>query len=65
MPTRPRDTYKYKYVRGGKILHGGITNNLERRENEHQQKWPGGRIRKVGRRTTRDGAQEWERRNGY
>ena len=30
------------------------------REQEHQQKWPGGHIKQVGRRTTEDAAHEWE-----
>lgn len=57
-----RDTYKYDFVRKGKILHSGITDDLERREREHQQKWPGGHIRQVGRKTTEDAARKWERK---
>ena len=60
-----RDTYKYQYRQGRKIVHGGITEDLERREQEHQQKWPGGRISKVGRRTTEDAARKWEKDKGY
>lgn len=55
-----RDTYKYHFKRGNKILHSGITDDLERREQEHQQKWPGGHIKQVGRRTIEDAAREWE-----
>lgn len=36
----PRDTYKYQLKVGNKIVHGGITNDLNRREQEHQQTWP-------------------------
>jgi len=35
---KPRDTFKYLYKIGNKIVHGGITNDLDRREQEHQQK---------------------------
>jgi len=48
---------------GRKIVHSGITNDLERREAEHQQK-PGqskGHIKQVGYRTTRENALAWER----
>ena len=56
-----RDTYKYHYKKGNKILHTGITNDLERREQEHRQDLdPKGHISKVGRATTRDGAKAWE-----
>ena len=33
-----RDTYKYHFKRGNKILHTGTTNDLERREKEHQHR---------------------------
>jgi len=55
-----RKTYKYDYKVGNKIVHSGITNDLERREQEHQQRWPGGRIVQVGHRTTEEAAREWE-----
>lgn len=61
----PRDTYKYQFKIGNKIVHGGITDDLERREDEHQQKWPSGHIRQIGRKTTEDVAREWEKENGY
>ncbi len=59
-----RDTYKYHLKIGNKIVHRGITDDLDRREEEHQQKWPSGHIKQVGRRTTRDAALEWERDGG-
>ena len=31
---KPRDTYKYQFKVGNTIVHGGITNDLERREAE-------------------------------
>ena len=62
MPTN-RDTYKYYFKKGNKIVHVGITNDLDRRESEHQKKrgWSKGHIKQVGFRTTRDAALEWER----
>ena len=58
----PRDTYKYHFKVGNKVVHSGITDNLERREQEHQQKWPRGHIIEVGRRTTEEAAREWEKK---
>ena len=57
-----RDTHKYEYKKGNKIVHRGITEDLERREQEHQGKWPGGHIKQVGRKTTEDAAREWEKK---
>ena len=62
---KKRDTYKYYYKIGNKILHGGITNDLERREQEHQEKWSKGHITQVGRKTTEDAAREWEKKKGF
>ena len=56
-----RNTYKYDFKVGNKIKHSGITNDLERREGEHQQRWPSGHITQVGNRTTEDAAREWEK----
>ena len=55
-----RDTYKYDLKVGNKIVHSGITKDLERREQEHQQTWPRSHIKQVGRITTEDAAREWE-----
>ena len=56
-----RDTYKYHFKRANKILHTGITNDLDRRAEEHQHEIDSeGHIFQVGRRTTRDGAKSWE-----
>lgn len=60
-----RDTDKYLFVNGRRIVHGGITNDLDRREREHRQKWPNGHIVKVGRKTNRRAALAWERENGF
>ena len=60
---KPHDTYKYVFKKDNKVVHVGITNDLDRREQEHQRTrgWSDGHIRKVGRRTTRDAALLWER----
>lgn len=62
---KSRDTYKYVFKVGNKIKHGGISDNLERREQEHQKKWPNGHIKQVGNRTTEEGARKWEQEQGY
>ncbi len=62
---KPRNHYKYQYKIGNKIVHGGITKDLERREQEHQQKWPKGHITQVGRKTIEDAARDWEKEKGY
>jgi predicted GIY-YIG superfamily endonuclease len=59
-----RDTYKYHLIRGNKILHRGITTDLDRRLREHHQEFPRAKIKQIGRRTTREKALEWERRGG-
>ena len=64
MPTSNRDTYKYHFKVGNKIVHRGITYDLVRREQEHQLEWPNGHIVQIGNRTTRDAALEWERNGG-
>lgn len=56
-----RDTYKYYFKEGNRIIHVGITNNLERREQEHQNRLSEtGHIKQVGNRTTREAALKWE-----
>ncbi|MFV2043983.1 MAG: hypothetical protein ACC700_12215 [Anaerolineales bacterium] len=64
---KPRSFYKYQFKVGNKIVHGGTTKDLERREQEHQQKpgWGGGHIKKVGRITTEEAAREWEKKKGH
>ncbi len=59
------DTYRYQFKVGNKVLHGGITKDLERREKEHQQEWPRGHIKQVGRKTTEEAAREWEKDQVY
>ncbi|MCH9019145.1 MAG: hypothetical protein IIA73_02085 [Proteobacteria bacterium] len=62
---KPRDTYKYQFKVGNKVVHGGITDDLERREKERKQEWPSGHIKQVGRQTTEDAARKWEKDKGY
>lgn len=59
-----RDTYKYEFKDGNKIVHKGITNDLQRREEEHQQKWPKGHIKQVGHAVTEESGREWEEEQG-
>ena len=59
-----KDTYKYQLKVGGKIVHRGVTNDLDRRAEEHQATWPGSHIDQIGRKTTRKAALKWEREGG-
>jgi len=65
MGQNPRTYYKYYFKIGKKVVHGGITEDLERREQEHKQKWQKGHIYKVGRKTTEEAAREWEKEKGF
>ena len=58
-----RDTYRYHFKLGNRIVHTGITYDIDRREAEHQQTegWRKGHIFQVGQRTTREAAVAWER----
>jgi len=58
-----RDTYKYNFKVGNQIVHSGITIDLERRERQHQRRWPNGHIKQVGYRTTADAARKWKETN--
>ena len=59
---KPRDTYKYTLMNGRRRIRSGITNDLDRREQEHQREFGANvRIRQVGRRTNRKAAREWEK----
>ncbi len=60
--TKPRDTYKYVLKVRNRIVHRGVTSDLKRREAEHQAHLPDSHIVKIGRRTTRQRALDWERR---
>ena len=59
-----RNWKKYKFIVDGKIKHKGITKDLDRREQEHRQKYGKGRIKQVGRSVTEDSARDWEKDQG-
>ena len=61
MANKPRDWTRYDQKKGNKIVHSGITKDPERREEEHQQRWPGSRLVKKGPTVTEDTAKEWEK----
>ena len=58
---KPRPYKKYDVIVDGKIVKSGITTDLERRGQEHKQKWSKGRIRQVGGSVTEKSAREWEK----
>ena len=62
---KPRNTYKYYFKVGNKIMHGGMTDDIDRRGQEHKQEWPRGHIVQVGRRTTEEAARKWEKEKGF
>ncbi len=64
MSSKKRTIFKYQFKMGNEIVQRGITNDLDRRELEHLQKWSKGHITQIGRRTTRDAALSWEREGG-
>ena len=57
-----RTFYKYYFKLGNRIVHTGITRDIDRREAEHQQKsgWDRGHIVQIGFRTTQEAALQWE-----
>lgn len=56
-----RDTYKYHFKMGNKIVHTGITNDLDRRAQEHQRDFgEGGHIFQVGNAVSKESALKWE-----
>lgn len=56
-----RDTYRYHFVEGNRIVYSGITTDLGKREQEHKRRFgEGGHIKQVGRATTRDAGLQWE-----
>ena len=57
-----RDTYKYHLKRGNTIIRSGVTNDLGRREKEHQREFGKDvHVTKVGNVSTRDSARDWEK----
>jgi predicted GIY-YIG superfamily endonuclease len=60
---KSRDTYKYEFKVGNKVVYVGTTKDISRREKEHKKTWPKGQIVQVGRRTTEKAARNWEADN--
>lgn len=59
---RERNTNKYHLKIKNKIIRSGITNDLDRREREHQREYEDKvHIVKVGNTTTRKAARKWEK----
>jgi predicted GIY-YIG superfamily endonuclease len=58
---KKRNTFTYDFKVGQKIVHSGITKDLEEREKAHQQRWPKGHIVKVGAAKTEEAALAWEK----
>ncbi len=56
-----RTTYNYTFRVGRKVSHRGITNNPARRQAEHRQVRPTGKLTVNGRAKTRSGALRVER----
>jgi predicted GIY-YIG superfamily endonuclease len=54
-------TTKYRLVKKDKLLHTGITDDPEKREDQHQKQFPGSTLKPVDKPTSRDKALEWER----
>jgi len=52
---------KYDVIVDGRIVHSGITTDLERRKQEHKGKWPKAKTRQVGGSVTEKSAREWEK----
>ena len=61
---KARDTYKYHLIKDKRVVHRGITEDLARREKEHQREFPHSRVKQIGRKTTHEAALKWERRGG-
>ena len=57
---RTTPTFRYYFLIGTDVVYRGITTDLERREREHQSRWPQGRIKAVGEPTTHAEAWAWE-----
>lgn len=60
-----RDTYRYHIKRGNKILHRGITNNIDRRHGEHKVNYGNDvKIVRIGPCVSRESGLRWEREGG-
>lgn len=52
--------YGYHYYTGVQKRHSGITTDPQRRQTEHQQRWPGGQLQVVTGPMTEAQARAWE-----
>ncbi len=52
--------FGYHFYQNGEKKHSGITEDPPRREKEHQQRWPGGKLQIVIGPTTEAKARAWE-----
>ena len=59
--SKARPYKKYAVVIGGKIIHSGITKDLETRKQEHKREWPNATVKQVGGPVTEESAREWEK----
>ena len=59
-----RGTSRYHFVKDRKVVHRGITDDLEKREQAHQLAFGGGHIKQIGPKVTRESALEWETKGG-
>ena len=57
-----RNTYRYKLKVGDRTVLYGFTIDLQRREREHQRRWPNARVEQVGEPTTHREAGSGRRR---
>jgi hypothetical protein len=57
---RPRGTYKYQVLVGGKVVHYGITDDLSLTETKYKERWPDCKLVQVGQKSTRKGALKWQ-----
>ncbi len=64
--SKPRKWYTYEFKKGNKLLHGGRTQDPNRREQEHKRDLdPKGHLKIIGKAKTEEGAIEWERKQGH
>ena len=59
-----RNTIKYHLIQARKVVHRGVTNDLGRRQTEHQVEFPDSTIKQIGNRVTRESGLAWERGGG-
>lgn len=61
MPRKPRNTTRYNVWRNRNIVHTGITDDPERRQQEHRREFgENANLRPVGPKVTRESALNWE-----